>query len=629
MPKAPGKHRKSSNTNDAAARLLRQWQAAVAPLDDFAVKSIEDIQHALASVLAEAIAQSGEPLANCGLRIHRAYRQVMAAYRAITAIGDACAAPLTCTRTRGIWDGIRAVAASRVKIDRGGADAESIMLAERAAAVSIRAEKAAEALQAALHRFRVAHQRDCLLHVREAFTNTCDTGTGMAAFAYIQDSLHTHTFEIHYDIYYNALACLRAALSAYDKRLSISHCCDWELLSEEHGILASLAQIQAAALADCIQKGDTPEAEHAMLTRVCDTLTEAHRHLTAEWSELHAALSGGADLDRPEALPKEAYAEAIAAFITGHARPTAEALEALCAAHTQAAAPFLDALAADIGTLTERALNGFDAASAAFEYQQMLYKQDCMTTGITDIFRDILCAYNRDAALLAAAECADITKGVAETLAIKIESLAESQAAFAEEMEALFAQFAETPAPAPPEAQAITADGIRLVIETLRPLPCEGKRGADALRQALQNCERHELLLAYRDGLIRNWNRQTDTVCKKLTAYKKEQLLFECSTFEEILYYSVSRLRESPDAAVAAFVAAIHAGTSQLECVLTRHGIEFIRPAPHDAFNGREHEVLMAEQHDGFRKGEVVKLMNRGYKQDGTVLMRANVIAAK
>ena len=67
---------------------------------------------------------------------------------------------------------------------------------------------------------------------------------------------------------------------------------------------------------------------------------------------------------------------------------------------------------------------------------------------------------------------------------------------------------------------------------------------------------------------------------------------------------------------------------TELTAVLSRNGVEIIAPEPHDAFDGKAHEVMMAEPHEGFRKGEIVKVMNSGYRQDGVVLMRANVIAA-
>ena len=63
--------------------------------------------------------------------------------------------------------------------------------------------------------------------------------------------------------------------------------------------------------------------------------------------------------------------------------------------------------------------------------------------------------------------------------------------------------------------------------------------------------------------------------------------------------------------------------------LLKKNNIDLIRPTPHEMFNPKEHEILMAETLSDFKKGEIVKLMNSGYRQRETVLMRANVIVAR
>ena len=112
---------------------------------------------------------------------------------------------------------------------------------------------------------------------------------------------------------------------------------------------------------------------------------------------------------------------------------------------------------------------------------------------------------------------------------------------------------------------------------------------------------------------------------KKLLKFMKESALYEISTFEEILFYSVPRIKEAePDAATLA-----NYTLKSLECLLKSNGIDVIRPESHETFNSKEHEVLMAESNPDFKKGEIIKIMNSGYKQGDTVLLRANVIAAR
>ena len=111
--------------------------------------------------------------------------------------------------------------------------------------------------------------------------------------------------------------------------------------------------------------------------------------------------------------------------------------------------------------------------------------------------------------------------------------------------------------------------------------------------------------------------------------FKKETLLYEISTYEEILYHSVSRLRESGQPHIADAVSILDETFCNLETLITENGITVIRPAPHETFNGREHEVLVAEVQEGFAKGEIIKVMTSGYKFEDQVILRANVIAAR
>ncbi|MDR1000938.1 MAG: nucleotide exchange factor GrpE [Clostridiales bacterium] len=116
---------------------------------------------------------------------------------------------------------------------------------------------------------------------------------------------------------------------------------------------------------------------------------------------------------------------------------------------------------------------------------------------------------------------------------------------------------------------------------------------------------------------------------KEITRFVRDSVLYEVGTFEEILRYSVTRLRESDDDNVKDYVELVDKVTTQMEQLLALDGIEMIRPAPHDMFNGKEHEVIMAEKSGEFAKGEIIKCVTSGYRQGEKILTRANVIAAK
>lgn len=115
---------------------------------------------------------------------------------------------------------------------------------------------------------------------------------------------------------------------------------------------------------------------------------------------------------------------------------------------------------------------------------------------------------------------------------------------------------------------------------------------------------------------------------KKLDDFIKNTLLFEISTFQEIIYYSVIRLRDKSE--LKNLVGFIDNINLEIEKNLIENGIEVIKPKPHDKFSAKEHEVLLAEKNEEFLKGEIIKVINYGFKsKEGSVIKRATVIAAK
>ena len=111
--------------------------------------------------------------------------------------------------------------------------------------------------------------------------------------------------------------------------------------------------------------------------------------------------------------------------------------------------------------------------------------------------------------------------------------------------------------------------------------------------------------------------------------FKKECVFFEIITFEEIINYSISKLAESENTAVTEYAALVSASDENIKEYMRTVGIDIISPEPHDIFNGKIHEVLMAKEEEGFLKGEIIKAVNNGYKEGSAVYARANVICAK
>ncbi len=122
----------------------------------------------------------------------------------------------------------------------------------------------------------------------------------------------------------------------------------------------------------------------------------------------------------------------------------------------------------------------------------------------------------------------------------------------------------------------------------------------------------------------------TNPYIKKIDDFIKNTILFEISTFQEIMYYSVVRLRESKEEKILDFTKYIDNIEIDIENSLIENNILPIKPKPYDMFDAKEHEVLLAEKHQDFLKGQIIKVINYGYKKkDEGVIKRATIIAAK
>ncbi|MCL2404407.1 MAG: nucleotide exchange factor GrpE [Defluviitaleaceae bacterium] len=216
----------------------------------------------------------------------------------------------------------------------------------------------------------------------------------------------------------------------------------------------------------------------------------------------------------------------------------------------------------------------------------------------------------------------EILTGITETLEIKVESLAESLQQFTENSTQLLASI-------PSGLPRLTEEDLLTAAAQMQEAWCANPPTLETIADFIAACASLEAFAAY-DGQFAKHIASTSAKIEKASfRFKKETLLYEISTYEEILYHSVSRLRESPLPHVAAAVSLLDETFAKLEPLLAEKGITVIRPAAHEPFNGREHEVLLAEETDGFAKGEIIKVMTSGYKYKDQVILRANVIAAR
>jgi molecular chaperone GrpE (heat shock protein) len=200
------------------------------------------------------------------------------------------------------------------------------------------------------------------------------------------------------------------------------------------------------------------------------------------------------------------------------------------------------------------------------EYMQAAYKLQKLAATEVLPATEMQRVFSRVAEPLKSADDCPILAGIAETLAIKCDSLREAVRDFRDEIAAVSSAFA----------------------------------------QEKQNAE--------------DFFAQAQAIAARFT---QQAVLHEAATFEEILTHSVPRITQ------AAAADALRAASLELETILRKNNIETIRPQPHDAFNAKEHEVLVAEVCENFDKGTIIKVISTGYRGGGKVAIRANVVAAK
>jgi len=111
--------------------------------------------------------------------------------------------------------------------------------------------------------------------------------------------------------------------------------------------------------------------------------------------------------------------------------------------------------------------------------------------------------------------------------------------------------------------------------------------------------------------------------------YLREELLFELRTFEEMVHLSLRKIVGYEGEHILNFVTVMERLYGQLRKVLSDQGIRFIEPDPHEEFDGKIHEIIVAKEEASFKRGEVIRCQNIGYVEGAYVVLRAMVVVAK
>lgn len=407
----------------------------------------------------------------------------------------------------------------------------------------------------------------------------------------------------------------------------------YESIKQEREILETIMTVQVNALADELKHTELEVIEQQQINQILDTLIEAYQHLKREIESLEIYFKESENKTKEIKLMN---LDEFKQYIID-----------------EGAKKYIDDLIPkqfpnDIAKLDNLIINSKSNFETKFnEYIKQIidYKIVCINKNynISDEINDFAiqksnmidefincfkiikdyCDLNLEN--LNQTQYNEILNGIYETLQIKLESLEESKQLFLNSINSI-----------KDNLKFGLSDKLKnnIVKENLdywfKECPLTEQSFIFTIESLYNNIENSEILLKYVSGLKRQKQSQQDSLNKKYIQFLKEHLLFELTTYEEILNYSVSKIREETELdVVKGFIKTIDDINLEIENLLIKYSIFTIKPKPYDVFNGKEHEVLMAEKHDNFEKGQIVKLMNTGYKYNNSVIIRANVIAAK
>jgi len=266
--------------------------------------------------------------------------------------------------------------------------------------------------------------------------------------------------------------------------------------------------------------------------------------------------------------------------------------------------------------------HGGDVKKTGYQIKKTVAENIMLADELADAFRKIPDYAAADLGI-GVEDDAGIINGICETIKIKLESLKESRDEYRRNMDALTEEYTRGFPEINEDDCAAAADEIFEKWST--DVSGDEMFGAGSLYDLIAATERYG---AFIDKTRKYMERMRESYLKRDYAYKRDCLLYEISTYNEIMNYSVSRLRESARGEDG-FVAVCDNVLDEISVIIQKNNITAINPAPREMFNGKEHEVLLAEEHEHFVKGMIIKVLNPGYRYGDMILARATVIAAK
>ena len=624
--------------------LHKKWSQAIGLLDGYGAELLDGLFRSVKRLMGDKLYRAclnGQGLCAYDESIYSHYHKLMECYGELMRLHDQYESGLLFAdhKIQSIYEGLFAVLLSRIRLFEENQAGETehaglnMIMLEKKELIVANLRGFARAFDQLHYNFKGEYQRALLLEARHRYMESIAYEDGREVAKTMADAVLNGCGEAFCVLYQSAAAGALTQLNDLEKRRKTAYYID--MLNEEHQILGAIVKVQAAALEQEIRQGSESAETVQVLQSMLLTLREAYQFFGRETAEVLSKLRRASEGAGEKGLlvhleDGEGFAADIVSLLQKEELLPAAAFHGMKEAFLGQLALFKEAVIQQAIQVGEMAAQHYNPVKDYYEIRKTFSYVESMAAEMRTAFTAIAQAYESEREALSIADQTGIIRGVAETIEIKIESIKENQEAFHADMEAMLANVTN-------EKPEIDRDQLikqaelcyDQIINDLLLLGKDDRRGIVAMKQNFAALTAGEAVTLYQEKLARSHAQRLDKAKRKATTFVKEHLLFELTTFEEINRYSVSRLRESEDEATAAFVALIDRQDAALKEILKRNHIKTIEPMPYDTFNGKEHEVLMAEQNPAFKKGEIIKVMNCGYRMDDMVLLRANVIAAK
>ncbi len=637
---------RARNAGSAENLILKKWNAAAAFIDDYAADSLDELLRLIKKVISDKIysaSMSDSKLSAYDESIYDYYCKLMGCYASAVSVYEENPLEFSDIQIKNIYDGLYSIIVSRLKAfeERPQADGSNPVSIEKREIIAKALKSFDKAFDSVCYKFKMEKQKDVVYHARRLFLQSVDLSNGIELINLMGSCIEKNCFEEFYAIYCNTTERAVTDINDLEKRKSVDHYIT--MLNEEYQILGAIIKVQAGVLESYLENGIENESTVSIIRQMLYLLREAYQRYGKETADIISRLKAARESKADEgqtslAQSREQFSESLLSHTSGVSFIKISVFEGFALSLEGRMDDFCKHMEKEIINTLERIVKKNNSIKQYYEIKKVFSHAIVMADEMNGVFKSILDYYNEEDInkALTSSEKAEIITGVAETVAIKIQSIDENKNEFKAESDAYahvsYSKENDELAISDTQKSEIKNQASQCMGELvlrLAALSRDDRRGSFVIRRMLADIENCDLALEHKEKQKKAYERKIDEVVKKTDGFVKDYVLFEMSTFEEIMNYSVSLLKASEDENVSGFADFIYNKAAELDNILKINGITPIAPVAHDMFNAKEHEVLMAEKNEDYKKGEIIKLMNRGYKSGERVLIRANVIAAR